>query len=128
MNKQDIRAHYESELNAIKEANTLESWSKNNLDGLWKTQHSLQLSRFGFLILKKYCKVNDVSMLSVSLTNGRSIGELLMLANTMNVPYYLTESYTTSKLLIHTIESDRSTMLIMGDGNIINWANMYRND
>lgn len=126
MNKLELRAHYDRELQPIKEINTVESWTKNNLDNTWKTQHSLQLSRFGFFILKKYCKSKNINMLSIIIKNGRNIGELLMIANTMNVPYYIAETHLSNKLVIHTIESDRSTMLIMNDGNVPHWASMFR--
>lgn len=128
MNKFAFRAHFDSEFKEIKEVNIVDSWSRNSPDNFWKTNHSLQLSKFGFFILKKYCRAKNINMLSIPLQNGRNISELLMLANTMDVPYFISEFHVTGKLFIQTIDSDRLAMLILNDGNIPNWANMYRND
>jgi hypothetical protein len=125
MNKIELRQEYEAKLLDYK----AKSWETGNpLNNLWKTNHSLQLTRLGLFVFKKYVKENNVPMLTIELANGRSISELLMIANTMNVPFFITEDHTSGKVILCTIESDRSIMLIMGNGNVINWANMYQTD
>ena len=98
--------------------------SNNSPMNIWKTNHSLQLTRMGVLCLKR----TKLPTVDIEIENGRSMAELLMLANTMDVPYFLHEKHISNKLHIITLESDRTTMLILLNGNVANWAAMYRND
>lgn len=124
MSKLDIRREYE----ALLSKHRSEAWAEHPLNSIWKTNHSLQLTRFGFFHLKTYAKKNNIALLRIELEKGRTVGELLMIANTMNTPYFITEEHIGYKVVIHTLESDRSTMLIMNSGNIQNWANMFKDN
>lgn len=128
MSKLELRKQYESAFMPYRRKDPEDSWNERNTNGLWKTHHSLQLTRFGLYILKRYTKDYNIPLLRIELINGRSISDLLMIANTMNVPYFLIENHLSNKVIIHTIDSDRSAMLIMNSGNVPHWANMYRED
>ena len=125
MNRIELRQKYELILKELDPSNdsVLQKIQQNN--SIWKTNHSLQLTRLGFMLLKR----SDLPIITIQINNGRrSISELLMLANTMLTPYYLTEHHVGNFLSLITVESDRAAMLIMQEGNISNWAAMYKND
>jgi hypothetical protein len=124
MNKTQLRLDYEK----LFEPHRSTGWDAHKLNSIWRTHHSLQLTRLGFHLLTAYTKHNKINLLNIEIQNGRSVGELLSIANTLDTPYFIAEKHLANKIQITTLESDRAAMLVMQNGNVLNWAAMYRND
>ena len=124
MKRHETRLYYEKLcLQCLESANLNGSVieSNNSLMNIWITNHSLQLTRTGL----HYLKIAKLPLIDIQIENGRSMAELLMLAKTMDVPYFVTEQHISQKLRIISLESDRTMMLVMQNGNVSNWAAMF---
>jgi len=88
---------------------------------IFKTNHSLQLNRMGFSLLHK----SKIPIQTIAIKTNKSVHHLLSISKIMDAPYYFQEHHISSELKLFTIESDKTTMLIMMEGNIESWTKMY---
>ena len=84
---------------------------------IFKTNHSLQLNRMGFSLLSK----SKIPLQTIFIKTNKSVHHLLAISKIMTDPYYFQEHHMTTELKLFTIESDKTTMLIMMEGDIESW-------
>jgi hypothetical protein len=122
MNKSELRQHWGDKLFLYSKQSEHEHFAdrKNRLF-MFKTNHSLQLNRAGYSLLLR----SKIPVIKTNVTWSGSVHDLLLLANVSDVPYYLMHENYGREVSLQTIESDRIHALLLLEGDIKAWANMY---